>query len=963
MWKAPNMLRPDARSNKCNRCGDTPHAKGFQCPARKFQCKICHKFGHFTSACFQKNQGQHSSNSFHARKPKAQQLHVGALYTLQDAENSEYESGPEDTFCLQMKIHRTHISHPEVPKLVYLMANLAYHLQEYHTRNQYLRARLNTFTDVNLMPMAVYCLMFKDPQLKKLTPPNMEIETYTTEVMKIIGTCHFYLVHPESKQLLKVMFCVAKENGSILLSCRTTIELGLIKPRANLDYLPPKARLLTSTCDQPSKTKFYKPIIHCTKEAYNASMVPQKVNTRITPSTHNMTNIDNPLVTKQDHIMAQFSDVFEGVGKFPGKPYKIHLDPKIPPKQMPCRPVPVHLKHAFKARIDKMLEASVLKPVQEATPWINSFVLVEGTDQHGQHKLYICLDPTNLNKAIVREPYHFKTPEDIAHLLADATILTVLDCKKGYWHQQLDEESSYLMTFNTEFSRYCYTVMVFGATVAGDIFQQKMDQCFGHLENVIVIADDIMVVGKQPNHKDHDIALTQLLKTARECNVHLNYDKLQYKRTEVDFFGKTYTIDGRKPSQSKVKVIQDMPLPQSKKQVQSFIGMINYLSKFSAHLSELAELLCNLAKERVPFNWGPEHDEAFTLIKKEVTAAPILAYYNPKKPTVLQTDASCKGLGVCLLQNEKPVYFASKALTETQKSYVAIELESLAVAWVMEKFHHFLYGNEFTLETDQKPLEAILSKSLNQATPRLQRILIRTFLYNFKIRYIPGLTNQIADCLSRLGVQKDSISLPKLQVNQITSQLKAWDDSLHRIRQATQADDSLTILKHIIQHGWPRTVKEVLQEIKKYWTFPEELTIKDSLILKGTWIVIPEKMREDILKQIHEGHLGFNKCQMRVKETIYWPGLNDQLENLILNCQLCLKYSKSKNKSTPPTALSHEVPAVPWSKAVTDIFHYESQPYLLVVDYTSRFPIVRRLNSMSVQCVTEHFKSIFSEYG
>ena len=213
------------------------------------QCKICHKFGHFTSICYQKGQGHHPSSSTQSRKLKAQQLHAGALYTLHDAESSEYESGPDDTFCLQMKIHRTHISHPDIPKLVYLMANLAYCLQEYHTRNQYLWARLDTCTDVNLMPMAVYCLMFKDPQLKKLTPSNMEIETYTTEVMKIIGMCHFYLVHPESKQLSKVMFFVAKENSSILLSCRTTMELGLIKPRVHLDYLPPKARLLTSTCD------------------------------------------------------------------------------------------------------------------------------------------------------------------------------------------------------------------------------------------------------------------------------------------------------------------------------------------------------------------------------------------------------------------------------------------------------------------------------------------------------------------------------------------------------------------------------------------------------------------------------------------------------------------------------------------------------------------------------------------
>ena len=185
---------------------------------------------------------------------------------------------------------------------------------------------------------------------------------------------------------------------------------------------------------------------------------------------------------------------------------------------------------------------------------------------------------------------------------------------------------------------------------------------------------------------------------------------------------------------------------------------------------------------------------------------------------------------------------------------MAIELESLAVKWAMEKFHHFLYGNEFTLETDQKPLEAILSKSLNQVTPWLQRILIRTFPYNFKIRYIPGATNHVADCLSRLGVQKDSISLPKLHVHQVISQLKAREGSLHSIQLATQADDNLAILKHIIQQGWPKTVKEVSQEIQKYWTFREELTIEDGLILKSTRIVILDVKREQILQQIHEGH-------------------------------------------------------------------------------------------------------------
>ena len=273
-WKPSDVPKPDVCSNKCARCGDTSHAKGFQCPARKFLCKICHKFGHFTTVCYRKSQGQQSSNSFHSRRPKVQQLQVGALYTHHDADRSESDSETEDSFCLQMKIHRTQISHPEVPKPVYLMANLAYCLQEHHKRNQYLWARLDTCTDVNLMLMAVNCLMFKDPGLKKLTPSNMEIEKYTNDVVKIIGMCYFYLVHPKRKQLMKVFFLVAKENGSILLSCRTTMEIGCVC----LDYLPPKASLLTSTCDQPSKTRMHKPNIHCTKGKLTKMVIPKNDN-------------------------------------------------------------------------------------------------------------------------------------------------------------------------------------------------------------------------------------------------------------------------------------------------------------------------------------------------------------------------------------------------------------------------------------------------------------------------------------------------------------------------------------------------------------------------------------------------------------------------------------------------------------------------------------------------------------
>ena len=190
----------------------------------------------------------------------------------------------------------------------------------------------------------------------------------------------------------------------------------------------------------------------------------------------------------------------------------------------------------------------------------------------------------------------------------------------------------------------------------------------------------------------------------------------------------------------------------------------------------------------------------------------------------------------------------------------------------MKKFHHFLYVSHFILETDQKPLEAILFKSLNQETPRLQRILIRTFPYHFTVCYIPGVTNQLANCLSRLGGQEDTIKLPKLHLYHTTNLLCARSDSLNQLRVSTQADDELALLKHTIIQGWPSSIKQVPQVLQPYWTFREGLTIRDGLIPKSTRIVIPAKKCEAILKLIHEGHLGLNKCKLHAKDTVYQPG-------------------------------------------------------------------------------------------
>ena len=164
-------------------------------------------------------------------------------------------SSSEDSFCLQVKIQQKQDGVQTVPKPTHLITNIAYWLKQHHTRNQYLRARIDTCADVNIMPISVYRLLYHDYDLKKLTPSRLQIGTYTTDTVQTIGTCKIYLVHPYCKKLNEAIFYVASNEGTVLLSCDMSLMLGLIHPRPRLDYLPPRASLIMSSADHPRKTK------------------------------------------------------------------------------------------------------------------------------------------------------------------------------------------------------------------------------------------------------------------------------------------------------------------------------------------------------------------------------------------------------------------------------------------------------------------------------------------------------------------------------------------------------------------------------------------------------------------------------------------------------------------------------------------------------------------------------------
>ena len=208
------------------------------------------------------------------RAPKTHQLQAKEVYVQENSICSQSEdlTSSNESFCLQVRIQHAQ-ANSKIPTASHLITNLAYKLKPHHKRNQYLRARLDTCADVNIMPASVYKLVFHDPDLQKLAPSKLEIVTYTTNTVKLIGSHTFYLVHPYTKCLQEVTFYVASNNESVLLSCTTMLALGLIWPHTRFDYLCPRASLITSSADHPKKTKVLSEYIYISRKESTVSTV------------------------------------------------------------------------------------------------------------------------------------------------------------------------------------------------------------------------------------------------------------------------------------------------------------------------------------------------------------------------------------------------------------------------------------------------------------------------------------------------------------------------------------------------------------------------------------------------------------------------------------------------------------------------------------------------------------------
>ena len=258
-------------------------------------------------------------------------------------------------------------------------------------------------------------------------------------------------------------------------------------------------------------------------------------------NNHSLSITDLPLT--QEKVESIYADVFQGLGKFPGEPYKLRLKPDAVPAKHRPRRVPVHLQEAFHEEVEWLVKIDVLEKVTEPTEWVNSFVIVEKViDSSNAHSpnhvikksIRLCIDPKDLNEALEREPYYSRSIDELISMFAGAKVFTIVDMDKGYWQVVLHPESRKLTCMAFDIGRYQFKRLPMGSKVASDIFQRMLDSVYIGLPGVTGIADDMVIFSR--NEAEHDRNLILFLETTRKNGLVLNKKKLQFKKEEVSFF-------------------------------------------------------------------------------------------------------------------------------------------------------------------------------------------------------------------------------------------------------------------------------------------------------------------------------------------------------------------------------------------------------------------------------------------
>ena len=408
--------------------------------------------------------------------------------------------------------------------------------------------------------------------------------------------------------------------------------------------------------------------------------------------------------------------------------------------------------------------------------------------------------------------------------------------------------------------------------------------------------------------------MRELLQRCRDKGITLNPNKFNFAEENVKFVGYSVTSEGIEDDPEKISAIEKFPKPSNISELRSFLGLVNQLSEFSHEISTKVTPLRGLLSQKNQYQWLSCHDTAFEETEKALKSPPVLGHYDPKKEITLLTDASkLNGLGYAMIQKEngrsKLIKCGSRFLLPVESRYSTTELEFLAIVWAVNKCYIYLTGLEnFTVVTDHRPLISILNKqTLEQiSNQRIQRLKEKISRYNLETVWKQGKNHLIPDALSRRPTEKpneDDLHSAETLCNYERNVVFNENDEKHNldmknIKIEAEKDEQYTELKNIILQGFPSDKRKISACILPFWNIREELSIEDEVVLYDNRIVIPKALQRDALKKLHASHQGIDRTKRRARQTVYWPGINSDIETTVAACQKCSLFKPSQTKET-----------------------------------------------------------------
>ena len=641
--------------------------------------------------------------------------------------------------------------------------------------------------------------------------------------------------------------------------------------------------------------------------------------------------------------------------KFPNVQVKLSVDPTIPPKKVAYLRIPEPMKDKVDEKIQEMLRQDIIEPVRGPPDWISPLVVVP----KGKGDVRLCVNMKFPNQAIQREHYPIPVIDTFLNELRGATYFSRLDMTSAYYHLELHPDSRNVTTFMSNRGLMRFKRLMFGINCAPEIFQRVMTEMLAGIDGVVVYIDDVVVAGS--TREEHDQRLEKVLSVLEKNNAKLNREKCVFGVTELEILGFKVSALGISPSEDKIAAIRDFRLPETKEEVRSFLGLVNFVGHFIPDLSTRTEPLRQFIRGEIG-TFGESQKVAFDDLRNELTTkVRKLGFFDPKDTTELFVDASPVGLGAVLIQRDtagwpRIISFASKGLTETERLYPQTQREALAVVWAVEKYYLYLFGLRFTVFTDHKTLEYIFEgkyRDGRRACSRAQSWALRLQPYDFQIKHIQG-ANNISDVLSRLCTKEDAPFDESTQhflcaVGELPNAI-----TLEEIRTETARDPTLNgVVEAMKTQSWP-------SDLFRYQAFSKELGYIDGIVVREDRIVLPLKLRRRALDIAHRGHPGIVAMRRNLRQYVWWPCMDREVCSAVTECVGCTAVSTMN----PPEPMSRKMmPERAWQEIAIDFLSAkEFATFLVVVDYYSRYLHVVEMKTTTASKTIEALMKIFKDH-